>query len=934
MRGFLGNSFHLSKVLILRLALFLFILIYTLVLYTNSVSADQFSWISTETPVVESSTKIPHIPASCNTVSKTIKGLPGTKEVCVSSYGSFNFVKYNETGSVYKGAVSYGFDRSIYQVDGICGGNYMDCHYIPEKDIMISRYYYLDSNFKTGFAIFKDFSRKITQTKDALGQITGYKFPLQTALPDFYISNANIKSYQSSENGQWIVAEVNNQGIVRINTESLSTKKFTNDYIPYNIGMDPGMEFSISNDGNWVAVTGVNVDGSIYNVSNSCGVDISSDSSMDNKNYTQCPNKYIRDIIGDRKNGLRFITQPKLSDDGGELSMYLANQDSSKNEIINLLAPGYNSPYKLDYLALGDSYSSGEGDTERNPANGKKYYRNWTDNEEDFSSGMPREKCHISPRSYPYILAEGMQLRGTNKWNTVACSGAEIWDVKSGGSSTYKGQGKGGDDWNKPRLEGFNGWSNLKTTALNELIPGRQKQIEFVKKYKPKAITLTMGGNDVDFGGKIKDCAVGSDILDNTCRWAVEGKGRSDLAKEMYSQYDELKSLYTGLYKASDKQTKVYVLGYPQFINGEKSASCSGSNIFRLNSEEREMVHESVTYFNNVIEQASLAAGVKYIDLESSLSGHRLCDSKERYVTGMAAWSTSENQESFHPNAKGNFAIAMSVWDQLDSKSLVEYDICPNSVEDVCPNPAATKETIHKPAYFQSTTTKNIQNHKLTNSTAVKSQATKLTDEKSLFQPGSTVNITLHSDPVDLGSRVVSFEGSLDALITIPGTVPAGFHTLVISGISYSGEPIELEQTILIHGSDSSDIDENNIPDIQQSCGPFLIDSGIDKDEDEIDDVCDLEIVKMSSQKRSSARNYDNSDSNNTEASNNAPQNDTKSSISSQSKDQSLSSNEYTKQSDNKDSEENNKKSSLFIIAALSVVGVMVIIGSVVIWLV
>src|SRR5690606_32712651 len=99
---------------------------------------------------------------------------------------------------------------------------------------------------------------------------------------------------------------------------------------------------------------------------------------------------------------------------------------------------------QLDYLALGDSYSSGEGDTERDKRTGQKYYRSWTDVEEDAAWGQPREKCHISTRSYPYILAQGMALGDpvngpSTRWHSVACSGARIRDVSDGNPEAYLG---------------------------------------------------------------------------------------------------------------------------------------------------------------------------------------------------------------------------------------------------------------------------------------------------------------------------------------------------------------------------------------------------------------------------------------------------------------------------------------------------------------
>ena len=64
---------------------------------------------------------------------------------------------------------------------------------------------------------------------------------------------------------------------------------------------------------------------------------------------------------------------------------------------------------ELDYLAMGDSYSSGEGDIENGFS--EFYIKN---------TGSPKD-CHLSSRSYPYILAKRQNIKGVQ---SVACSGA------------------------------------------------------------------------------------------------------------------------------------------------------------------------------------------------------------------------------------------------------------------------------------------------------------------------------------------------------------------------------------------------------------------------------------------------------------------------------------------------------------------------------
>lgn len=51
-----------------------------------------------------------------------------------------------------------------------------------------------------------------------------------------------------------------------------------------------------------------------------------------------------------------------------------------------------------------------------------------------------------------------------------------------------------------------------RTSALAFKKPGIVAQIEFVKKYKPKVVTLTGGGNDVGFADVLGYCASGASV--------------------------------------------------------------------------------------------------------------------------------------------------------------------------------------------------------------------------------------------------------------------------------------------------------------------------------------------------------------------------------------------------------------------------------------
>ena len=501
----------------------------------------------------------------------------------------------------------------------------------------------------------------------------------------------------------------------------------------------------------------------------------------------------------------------------------------------------------VKYLALGDSFSSGEGDTDKNPATGQKYYRQWTDVNEDRAKGAPREKCHVSTRSYPYKLANWMGLGSgpSAEWASVTCSGATVYDMNWDSSGGYEGQGNP-----LGRLHGYDNKGVLQKMALNEMIPGRVKQIEFVKKYQSKVITLTAGGNDVDFGGKLETC-VGL-FSPNDCMWA-KVKNRSRLKNDLKGQFDRLKSLYEELKAATNNRAKIYVLGYPQFINGAPGAPCVST--FNLNPREREMITNSVMYYNSVIRQAAKAAGVKYVDIENAFGNHWLCGDKDNHVTAITnifGANGNERQESFHPNSRGHADIARAFRNELGGTNPIDYKICKDG-RISCPDTNATKDKIPDIPYFKMTDEQEdvkFIHYQLSTGQAVKKQSEnlmfaplKITTGINLFKPNSKVEANLYSEPTNLGDIDVKDNGSIEKSLKIPANIPAGHHTIVVSGESSAGEKIELYQTILIKGPNPDDIDENGTPDKLQPCGAFAQAANKDEDLDGIDDACDPEIT-------------------------------------------------------------------------------------------
>lgn len=210
----------------------------------------------------------------------------------------------------------------------------------------------------------------------------------------------------------------------------------------------------------------------------------------------------------------------EFDDTGGKLTV--TSYDTQYGQVPNYHLTTFSTAEifnrsRIDYLAMGDSYSSGEGDAFLGSTFlGKTvlpgiFYLKGTNEYGNPALSIPQEMCHVSSNSYPFVLQK--ELMKESSMISVACSGATVagdyTDINGGSNTNYLGQK---DSSEKARLSLFvndgiklNKW---KSDALEiSHIPGRNKQIEFVKRYQPAAVTLTGGGNDIEFPSFMYACA-------------------------------------------------------------------------------------------------------------------------------------------------------------------------------------------------------------------------------------------------------------------------------------------------------------------------------------------------------------------------------------------------------------------------------------------
>lgn len=228
-------------------------------------------------------------------------------------------------------------------------------------------------------------------------------------------------------------------------------------------------------------------------------------------------------------------------------------------------APAASAQSTVDYVALGDSYSSGSG------------IGSYTDAD-----------CKRSDLAYPMLLAERTGAEAA----FVACSGATTEDMLA-----------------------------QQAAALDE---------------GTDLVTLTIGGNDIDWNEAIIACMV--PLYD--CTRDIEESER--LAEEDLPAL--LETAYTEI-RARSPHAEVYVLGYPRlFAAGD---TCDALGLISVAEQQR--MNRAADVLSEVIETAAGSHGFTYIDVRDDFEGHAVCDA-EAWIHGL----TYPIGDSYHPNRSGH----------------------------------------------------------------------------------------------------------------------------------------------------------------------------------------------------------------------------------------------------------------------------------------
>jgi GDSL-like Lipase/Acylhydrolase family len=284
------------------------------------------------------------------------------------------------------------------------------------------------------------------------------------------------------------------------------------------------------------------------------------------------------------------------------------------------------------YVALGDSYSSGEG----NPP---------------FFAGTdgPSDYCHRSPLAFSYVLAS---IYGSFPF-FYACSGATTANF----TTTPK-------DTEPPQLSE----------------PGVDASAALV--------TFTIGGNDAGFSHVLKACIeqkLKADFInsqtgiiggwlglhqDPSCAHSDTFTSSVDTAIDNAFWPVKLTEIAT-LSVVDPANTSVIAADYPLlFPPSHDDQGCLALR-FILTNDDMDWMNVEGGRLDAVLQQAAGEAGVNFVDVRPAFAGHAICDTNGSYLNalstasgggGACTWSVAGHCiipglpiiGSFHPNAAGH----------------------------------------------------------------------------------------------------------------------------------------------------------------------------------------------------------------------------------------------------------------------------------------
>jgi lysophospholipase L1-like esterase len=276
------------------------------------------------------------------------------------------------------------------------------------------------------------------------------------------------------------------------------------------------------------------------------------------------------------------------------------------------------------YVALGDSYSAGDGAG-------------------DYLADSADPRCLQSANAYPELV--DAKVAGVNAipagtanpaFVFAACTAAEIPNFNSPQSHNQPAQ-----------------LSYLKNLPANSV----------------GLVTLTIGGNDAGFGKIMRYCAKRKD--GESCQEHSQAEVNQIILKQLplklFDLYRQIKSE-----PSLAPNAQILVLGYPQFFPTGQATSCpthdalTGAFGYKFQPSDMAWIDSVIKLVDSDIQASASAASLTYVDTSNAFAGNQLCqpnpDLNDAVIgPGLSFEGYPVGIQSFHPNAAGQSVLAQNV---------------------------------------------------------------------------------------------------------------------------------------------------------------------------------------------------------------------------------------------------------------------------------
>jgi lysophospholipase L1-like esterase len=273
-----------------------------------------------------------------------------------------------------------------------------------------------------------------------------------------------------------------------------------------------------------------------------------------------------------------------------------------------------------NYVALGDSYSSGWGMT--------PYI---VDSNQSAFSIEPADTCaRATNNSYPDLLAADI---GVSDFNYLACQGDTTANVDpNAGNSTQITVNSG----ELPQIE--QGYLDANTSL----------------------VTITIGGNDARFHDVLLGCYIDICAAPNfylTVNGVVDPQPLIQYEPEVISGIATILNTEMADIRSAAPNAEIVVVGYPYLLPTSSAiALCSGVGGTGELAQSASFLNSMADQLDGELQTAASSAGAIFVDPRPSFEGHDVCSST-KYIAPLIAPSDG----SFHPTTAGNAEYAQLV---------------------------------------------------------------------------------------------------------------------------------------------------------------------------------------------------------------------------------------------------------------------------------